>query len=419
MTGSMYAAIAGLKTHMSKLNVIGHNVANVNTQGYKCQRMVFKDAMYTMYRNGSNGTTTVAGMNPAQIGYGSQVSTIDLNMGSGSYAPGRTLDCMIDGDGFFLVGNKEVAGVIDATNPNTFKSLTLTRVGNFGFDANGYLTDGENCVYGFLTTGYNPDGTPIVSDQLVPIRLPRAEKRAIALRDSVAGTQPEFKAGDDVTDIYDTMPKGSFELRQTVKYPVTTSKDDQGNATTIPLQDYWPTTKDANGVETPVDAETNPLGFAELDGISIDSATGKISGTVKGSDEAITFGYLAIGNVTNVNGVTHTGGSYFTCGDGAGDMTISMLGGVEKELGLTHVNGSLVEQPENPGPDDPVVELSRKAEIGSAGGTSLNTGGLEGSNVDLATEISDMITTQRGYQANTRIITVTDSMLEELVNMKR
>ena len=68
------------------------------------------------------------------------------------------------------------------------------------------------------------------------------------------------------------------------------------------------------------------------------------------------------------------------------------------------------------GPDE---ELSKKSEITSAGSTELITGGLEASNVDLATEISDMITTQRGYQANTRIITVTDTMLEELVNIKR
>ena len=64
-------------------------------------------------------------------------------------------------------------------------------------------------------------------------------------------------------------------------------------------------------------------------------------------------------------------------------------------------------------------EPSEKLKIGSAGGTNLMVGGLEGSNVDLASEISEMITTQRGYQANTRIITVTDQMLEELVNMKR
>ena len=125
MTGAMYAAIAGLKTHMSKMNVIGNNIANVNTAGYKSQRTVFKDAMYTMYRSGSDGTTTSGGRNPAQVGYGSQISTIDLNMSSGSYAPGNAMDCMIDGDGFFLVGDKTVAEVIDGQNPTSFKSLSL------------------------------------------------------------------------------------------------------------------------------------------------------------------------------------------------------------------------------------------------------------------------------------------------------
>ena len=91
-----------------------------------------------------------------------------------------------------------------------------------------------------------------------------------------------------------------------------------------------------------------------------------------------------------------------------------MLGGVAGELGITHVNGSLDNKDK-----DADFAYNAKAAIGSAGSTTLYTGGLEGSNVDLATEISEMITTQRGYQANTRIITVTDSMLEELVNMKR
>ena len=81
---------------------------------------------------------------------------------------------------------------------------------------------------------------------------------------------------------------------------------------------------------------------------------------------------------------------------------------------MTYVNGS-----RSKNEDGQYEGLSTKAEIGSAGTTQLLTGGLEQSNVDLATEISEMITTQRGYQANTRIITVTDTMLEELVNMKR
>ena len=83
------------------------------------------------------------GKNPSQVGYGSSIASIDLNMTSSTYTPGRPMDCMLYGDGFFLVGSKDAAGVIDAKDPNTFKSLTLTRVGDFEFKADGYLTDGK------------------------------------------------------------------------------------------------------------------------------------------------------------------------------------------------------------------------------------------------------------------------------------
>ena len=134
----------------------------------------------------------------------------------------------------------------------------------------------------------------------------------------------------------------------------------------------------------------------------------------------ITIGYLAIGNVTNPNGVSHIGNSYYQAGAGAGDLMISMLGGVNQELGIFNVNGSLYRtQGDGNNQGDEAQELPRNSEVTSAGDTKLMPGFLEAPNVDLATEISELITTQRGYQANTRIITVTDSMLEELVNMKR
>lgn len=396
----MYAAIAGLKTHMNKMNVIGNNIANVNTNGYKTQRTVFRDALYTMYSNGSDGTATSGGKNPSQIGYGSQVASIDLNMSTGTYAPGNPMDCMLYGDGFFLVGGKDTANVIDAQNPGSFKSLTLTRVGDFKFGADGYLVDGKgNCVYGFMNAndGADLEGNPTISDQLVPIRLPRMERVILG---------PDGKEANENDALADGKLNQGFEYSYKVRYPVTLAEDQ----TAVRLEDYWPQDADGN----PVQGDTNPLAFASLDSISIDEKSGKISGTVKDSDQVITIGYLAIGNVTNPDGVSHAGESYYTCGAGAGDLQVAMLGGVASELGITHVNGSLA----NVDPDAD-VQLSRKAEIGSAGSTTLYTGGLEGSNVDLATEISEMITTQRGYQANTRIITVTDTMLEELVNMKR
>ena len=413
MTGAMYAAIAGMKTHMNKLNVIGNNVANVNTYGYKTQRTVFRDALYTMYSSGSDGTATAGGKNPSQVGYGSSIASIDLNMTTSTYTPGRPMDCMLYGDGFFLVGGKDAANVIDPMDPNSFKSLTLTRVGDFEFKADGYLTDGKgNPVYGFMTVGVDAEGNPIVSDQLVPIRLPRMEKLAV---DPNTGDPLNGPVTDDMVEGKD------YKWSYTVRYPVVKKEDNKPltdannlldpDVESSSLEDYWPVNDDGDKV-----GDTNPLAFAQIDGLEIDPKSGKISGTLKDTDQVITIGYLAVGNVTNPNGVSHTGDSYYKCGSGAGDLQISMLGGAADTIKtvnggkLTHVNGSLA-------PEDAV--LSKKSEITSAGSTELITGGLEASNVDLATEISDMITTQRGYQANTRIVTVTDTMLEELVNMKR
>jgi flagellar hook protein FlgE len=420
----MYAAIAGLKSHMNKLNVISNNISNINTNGYKTQRTVFRDSLYTTYSSGSDGTGTVGSKNPSQIGYGSTVASIDLDMTPGTYAPGNALDCTLYGDGFFLVGNKDIADVIDPEDPTSFKSLTLARVGDFRFGADGYLTDGNGeTVYGFMCTGVDTNGNPIVSDQLVPIRLPRLEK---VLVNSTTGEEavPQSTAYDATTG--NVLP--DYEEQYVVRYAVdteTTTDAATGDTTvsTVKLEDYWPLTTDGTAK---VAADENPLAFAQLDSISIDSESGRIYGTVKDTDQQITVGYLAVGNVTNPNGVTHIGDSYYKAEAGAGDLSISMLGGVASDLGITHVNGKLAQaniDRQNANIADPadqvVLNLSRKAEIGSAGTTQLITGGLEGSNVDLATEISEMITTQRGYQANTRIITVTDSMLEELVNMKR
>ena len=191
------------------------------------------------------------------------------------------------------------------------------------------------------------------------------------------------------------------------------------DAKTIPIEDYWPV--DGQGNKLPgigPKGDQNPLAYAAMEGISIDNKTGCITGTTRDTGEKVIIGYLGLGTVTNPNGVTHTGSNYYTCGDGAGGMRITMLGGVHTQLGITNVNGSLNQPAADADPDD-IVELPEMSQITSAGDVELMTGFLEAPNVDLATEIAELITTQRGYQANTRIVTVTDSMLEELVNMKR
>jgi flagellar hook protein FlgE len=340
---------------MEKLNVIGNNIANVNTYGYKSGRTVFQTELYTTVQTGSDGTTTTGGRNPSQIGYGASVGSIDIDMSTGTYSPtGKATDCMIDGDGFFLVGNKGLS----FSTADDLKKLTLTRVGDFEFKADGYLTDGQgNVVYGFLSTGVDATtGDAIIGTSLQAICLPK--------------------------------------LRTT-----------PGNAAATP-----PTTTTYEIVSDPTATDYADLPYAQLDSITIDGTTGKISGTSKDTDKIVTIGYIAMGNVTNPNGVTQESGTYYKAGDGSGDLSISLLGGVGADLkdangkALEYINGD---------------DTKSGMQILSAGTTGLITGGLEASTTDLATEISEMITTQRGYQANTRIITVTDDMLEELVNMKR
>ena len=422
MTGSMYASVAGLRAHMQKLSVIGNNVANVNTQGYKKQRTMFRDSVYSLYSSGGNGTSTVGGINPSQIGYGSMVGSIDLNMSSASYNPGSPMDCALVGDGFFLVGDKTVADSIDGNNPASLKSLTLTRVGDFQFKADGYLCDGKgNVVYGFMTTGVDEEGKPIVSDQLVAIRKPHWER--VPTKETVE--DPDNPDNEITRDTY------KYEIRYATDK--TGPAADGGAATVGKLDDQKKPLHPSNWVnkstgatmtEDQVKADPDAvadLDFAEFSNITINQDTGAIVGICREGDQQIVMGYLAIGSVTNPNGVTHSGESYYKCQDGAGDLRICMLGGVQKDLGITNVNSYMVQAEADP--DNPAAGNQKPLPPGTAilstGGTNIMVGFLEAPNVDLAEEISELITTQRGYQANTRIITVTDSMLEELVNMKR
>ena len=132
----MYAAIAGLRTHMQNMSVIGNNIANVNTQGYKASRSVFRTAIYSTLTGGSDGTQVVGGANPSQLGYGANMGSVNIDMSTGNYSvTGKSTDLMIDGDGFFLMGNKDIADTFDGTERDVSKltSLTLTRVGDFEF----------------------------------------------------------------------------------------------------------------------------------------------------------------------------------------------------------------------------------------------------------------------------------------------
>lgn len=426
MTGAMYAGIAGLKTHMSDLNVIGNNIANINTKAYKAGRSVFRSAIYTQLSGGREGTSVVGSKNPSQIGYGANLATVDINMGTASFSPGNPTDVMIDGDGFFLIGDKETGNTVDPMNPNTLKNFELTRVGDFHPGSDGYLENGPgDVVYGFLTVGY-VDGEPIYSDQLVPIRKPYQDRNGNIL-------WPALQTVDQDGNVVDEAAGG------------------EEGATSLRLMDtqFYSLEGEGETAEDQIEAERAKLSNFNIDG------NGVIRATVDDTGEEIVIGALALGKVDNPNGVTQLSQTYYKCGAGAGELRVNMVGGAGRDayvkhtqgalpnqggeddaedyslptqrgedpdgqgitLGMTYVNHSQVFDGEDGGGEE--TELPDGSLVFNTAATAFQAGGLETSSTDLAKEIADMITTQRGYQANTRVITVTDSMLEELVNMKR
>lgn len=313
MLRSMFSGVSGLRTHQNKMDVIGNNIANVNTVGFKSGRVTFKDSIYQNIYSSSEGNNVYGGSNPSQVGYGSQVSAVSVNFGTGNYEPtGFGTDCMINGSGFFIVGPKLEdmdTGLDNTVDNNQVSQMYLTRVGEFAIDGDGYLVDAnKNVVYGF------------VPDQ------------------AATGT-------NDMT--YDT------SVLKAIRLPIADDGD-----TTIGY-DYEQT--------------------KNLTGISIDS-NGVISGQTS-DGTTYKFGVVAVANVTNPNALENSGNSYYK--------SISNTGTVQA------------------------------FEPGSGATGILRSGCLEMSNVDLATEFSNMITTQRGFQACSKMITVSDEMLQELVNLKR
>lgn len=308
MVKSMNAAIAGLKSHQTKMDVLSNNIANVNTWGFKSRTTNFQDALYSNSISGSAGKMEngkLGGINTSQIGYGNTVSSISTNYttGNGQYT-GNPLDCMIDGTAFFIVGpyrETSGAGAVTIKNDEIGKNgLFLSRVGIFQPDSNGYLVDNTgNYVYGYSATTAVDGAVTINKDNLIPIRIP----------------------------------------------------DKPG---TTPAERY-----------------------------AIQTWTIGIDGTVVGVDDENTphtIGQIAVASVENPSGLEQSNGYLYSIGANAGNV-LAM-------------------------------------QTTSATGT-IKSNFLEMSNVDLASDIATMITTQRGYQANTKIITVTDEMLEQLVNMKR
>lgn len=137
MSTAMYCGIAGTKAYQTGMDVIGNNISNVNTYGFKASRVMYRDLFYQTLQNSTSASGGFGGSNPSQVGYGATASTVDvLNTRSGRAPTGSSNDCYIDGEGYFVVDDGS-------------KGKLYTRVGSFSFDGSGNLIDGNGrLVYG-------------------------------------------------------------------------------------------------------------------------------------------------------------------------------------------------------------------------------------------------------------------------------
>ncbi len=147
MMRAMFAAISGLKSHQTMLDVTANNIANVNTVGYKASRATFKDSLSQMQIGAAAQGAGKGGRNAAQVGLRVQINSIDNLMGSGTLqATGNVTDVAIQGPGMFIIGG--------GTPPALPTNFEYTRGGNFTFDSEGFLTTQDgNFVMGRTAAG--------------------------------------------------------------------------------------------------------------------------------------------------------------------------------------------------------------------------------------------------------------------------
>lgn len=451
MMRSLYSGVAGLKTHQTRMDVIGNNIANVNTTAYKSQSMTFSDLMYqtTQAASGANPTTGVGGTNARQIGLGAKTSAIKtaITTQGASQTTNDPFDIMITGDSFFIVNNGQ----------NNY----FTRDGSFYVDGAGNLA--------MTSTGYNVmgwkvdpnDASAIKQDTVSALRImttenmtypPEATKSArisgiIDKNDTnvnaAAGKIMNLEFYDNQgykytakLSVHSTKDDGKFTVKlddildskgKTVLPDPTKASLQQNNANvTDPVLEFdlkngsFKNVGTAGGTESTLTLHFDTGTFPSFTDITIDfskcsnlnnngsSTVSPIRGDAKGNGAGRKVGEMS-GIEIQKDGMIYA--NYDNgCSRLLGQIAVATFANAS---GLAKEGDNLYSATQNSGDFDGIGK-----DI-TTGGGYMNTGVLEMSNVDLSSEFTEMITTQRGFQANSRIITVSDTLLEELTNLKR
>ncbi len=435
MLRSLFAGVSGLRNHQVKMDVLGNNIANVNTVAFKTGRVTFKEGFAQLLQGASRPPGDHGGINPIQVGSGSQIGSVDTLMTQGNIeATGQQTDMAINGDAFFVV----------AKGTNHF----YTRSGNFQLDADGRFVSPTN---GFVVQGkMAKDGTLL--DGITDVRLPVGQKTAalitskVTIAGNVDSSAPNFvssapPAAPNINSSADrdfaansrsymSTSIGVFdslgtkqELKITFwKTGATTWgwQVENPNPSAITFAGSGVATFASDGklvtFSTPTVTSNAPADGANTMSITLDPGIADINGltTFAGSNTAVIKGQngYAAGQLENFS-IDRSG---IITGQFTNGVTVTLaqvaLADFNNPGGLLRVGDNMYSQSGNSG--DAIVSV---ANGGSQ--STLTSGALELSNVDLAQEFTNMIITQRGFQANAKTITTSDEMLQELVNLKR
>jgi len=397
MLRSLFSGITGLRAHQTMMDVVGNNIANVNSVGFKSSNVVFEDTLSQQLRSAGAPTDTSGGMNPAQVGLGVKLAGVNTNFGQGAaQLTGRSTDMMIQGDGFF---------VTQASGQQLF-----TRAGAFSLDATGNLTTPD----GAQVLGWNDHGGVDPTQPLEGVHLP-------------IGTLAPPKATTSVT------VGGNISAGSTPPTALSTTIDCyDAQGTKHPLKVTFSATANANEWNLTCDDNGSPAGSFP---VSFNPTTGALK-----SPQTIDVTFNGITAKVDLSGVTQYAGSNTLAatdqnGSPMGSLqgfTISPDGVIEGVFsnglrrpmaqvamanfnnppGMEKVGNSSYRATTNSG--NPLIGTS-----GTGGRGMISGGALEMSNVDLAAEFTQLIVSERGFQANSRVITSADEILQDLVNLKR
>ncbi|QZN86144.1 flagellar hook protein FlgE [Cellulomonas sp. C5510] len=392
MLRSLFSGISGLRSHQTMLDVTGNNIANVNTTGFKASQIQFQDTLSQMLNAASGAQDGVGGQNPAQVGLGVQVAGITTNFKQGaSQLTGRSTDMMISGDGFFVVrqGTQQF----------------YTRAGSFDFDSTGQmvLPGAGAMVQGWAAVNGVIDTTEPVGDIKVAVGtvMPAKATQNAPFAGNLKADAADGTVQTVTTKAYDALGNArEISLTFTKSATGWTMAASDGTSTVAAA----PLTFDGSGNLTGAGAFT--LGGVNVDISGLTSMAG-VDTVAAGKQDGYAAGILesfTLGSDGTINGAFSNGLKQ--------DLGRIAMASFTNPAGLSKAGGSLFTTTVNSG----------DAQIGAAGvggrGT-LSSGSLEMSNVDLSTEFTQLIIAQRGFQANSRVITTSDEVLQELVNLKR